>query len=438
MLSAERNRLVTETGPETPTGALMRRYWQPAALSEELSDERPVKPVRLLGEDLVLFRDDAGRLGLVGRQCPHRGADLCYGRLEDGGLRCPFHGWLFDVEGACLEQPAEPLDSTFHTKVRLKAYPCAEKNGVVFAYLGPDESPAFPDFDCFVAPDEYTFAFKGYIDANWLQALEVGIDPAHASFLHRLFEDEDPQAGYGLQFRDTPVDGEVAMTRLLRTKTRPTIEVEETEYGMRILALRDLDDGNKHIRVTNLGFPNFIVIPLSTDMVLTQWHVPIDDARSWWYAIFSAFHDPVDKETMRNQRLELYTLPDYVPRRNRSNDWGFDAAEQRSLTYTGTGTDINVHDNWAVESPGPIHDRTAEHLGTTDRAITTYRKMLIGAVKGLDRGQAPPLTVKGDEGGRFRGPVAIDTIGPADRWREGWKASDLKRREGSVWATSPW
>ena len=174
MLSAEQNDLITRTGPATPAGTLMRRYWQPAALVDELSGNRPVKPVRLLGESLVLFRDDKGRYGLIERACPHRGTDLAFGRLEDGGLRCAFHGWLFDVEGKCLETPAEPEGSRMCANIRQKAYPVVEKSGVLFAYMGPGEPPAFPHFDCFTAPDSHTFAFKGMIDCNWLQSLEVG------------------------------------------------------------------------------------------------------------------------------------------------------------------------------------------------------------------------------------------------------------------------
>ena len=146
-------------------------------------------PVRLLGEDLVLFRNESGDLGLIGRHCPHRGADLCYGRLEDDGLRCPFHGWHFDRSGQCVEQPGEPEGSRMHENIQTKGYPVRELNGVIFAYLGPGEPPALPAFDCFAAPESHVFAFKGLWRCNWLQAMEVGIDPAHASFLHRFLED---------------------------------------------------------------------------------------------------------------------------------------------------------------------------------------------------------------------------------------------------------
>jgi phenylpropionate dioxygenase-like ring-hydroxylating dioxygenase large terminal subunit len=195
MLSIQQNDLITRTGAGTPAGSLLRRYWQPAALVDELSGNRPIKPVRLLGEDLVIFRDERGRYGLIARRCPHRGTDLAYGRLENGGLRCAFHGWLFDINGKCLETPAEPDDSNLCANIRQKSYPVVEKNGILFAHLGPGEPPALPHFDCFIAPDSHTFAFKGMIDCNWLQSLEVGIDPVHTSFLHRFLSGRGSEPG---------------------------------------------------------------------------------------------------------------------------------------------------------------------------------------------------------------------------------------------------
>ena len=430
MLSAEQNALVTEAGAGTPGGALMRRYWQPAALVEELAEERPLVPVRLMGEDLVLFRAGDGGLRLTARRCPHRGADLRFGRLEDGGLRCPFHGWLFDGKGRCLEQPAEPPGSNFHAKIRMPGYPCVERNGVVFAWLGPGDPPPLPDFDCFAAPDAYTFAFKGYLECNWLQALEVGIDPAHGSFLHRFFEDEDPEEGYGLQFRDLVEGASYPLTWIMREFPCPEIRIEDTGYGMRLTALRDLDEASKHVRITNLLFPNAIVIPLGNDMIISQWHVPIDDTHCWWYAMFTSYGETLDKKAMRDQRLKLYTLPDYRPRLNKANDYGFDASEQERSTYTGMGDDINVHDQWAVESPGPVHDRTAEHLGTSDRAIIHYRKLLIGAIGAVAGGAAAPMASNGPG----EAPLAVDTVAPREGWDGIWRRYDAERRARSGWA----
>ncbi len=204
MLSQEQNDLITRIGPGTAAGGLHAPLLAAGGAGRRTRrTNRPVKPVKLMGESLVLFRDDKGRYGLIERACPHRGTDLAYGRLENGGLRCAFHGWLFDVNGQCLETPAEPDGSNLCANIKQKAYPVVEKSGILFAYMGPGEPPAFPHFDCFVAPDSHTFAFKGMIDCNWLQSLEVGIDPAHTSFLHRFFHDEDPTQGYGKMFRDT-------------------------------------------------------------------------------------------------------------------------------------------------------------------------------------------------------------------------------------------
>ncbi len=433
MLTTEQNALMTQSGPDTPAGRLLRMYWQPAALAEELQEPRPVRAIRLLGEDLVLFRPAAGGFALIQRHCPHRSADLAYGRLEADGLRCLFHGWLYDAQGRCLETPAEPAGSPLCREVRARAYPVVERNGILFAYLGDGPPPAFPEFDCFVAPDSHSFAFKGLIECNWLQALEVGIDPAHASFLHRFFEDEDPAAGYGRQFRAASADSDLPMTRLLREFERPRIDVERTDFGLRIFALRDLGPDRSHIRVTNLVFPQAIAIPLSAEMTLAQWHVPIDDESCWWYAIFTSFGAAVDKAEMRRQRLELYRLPDYKPRIGRHNDYGFDPAEQQRRTYTGMGADINVHDQWAVELQGRIHDRTREYLATSDIAIVAYRRLLLRAIEQAARGERPPMVLSEAEARRMRGPTAFDGIGPGDARQGYWREADRRRRQASSW-----
>ena len=433
MLSAEQNDLITRTGAGTPAGDLMRRYWQPAALVDELSGNRPVKPVRLFGEDLVIFKDEKGHYGLLGRRCPHRGTDLAYGRLEDGGLRCAFHGWLFDVHGKCLETPAEPDDSNLCANVRQKSYPVVEKSGILFAYLGPAEPPAFPHFDCFVAPESHTFAFKGMIECNWLQSLEVGIDPVHTSFLHRFFEDEDPSQAYGKLFRDTSRDSDMPMSRIMREFTRPRIEVEPTEFGFRLVTLRQISDASTHVRVTNLMFPNAFVIPMSREMTITQWHVPVDDTKHYWYAIFTSFGTPVDKDEMRRQRLALYQLPDYFPNKNKSNDYGFDPHEQQHETYTGMGADINVHDQWACESMGAIQDRTSEHLGTSDKAISAYRKLLRQAIEQAGKGEKPIMVLDRARAASITGPAAVDGIGPADDWQGYWQKSEASKRRAASW-----
>ncbi len=434
MLSAEQNDLITRTNPGTKAGNLLRRYWQPAALVEELSGNRPIKPVRLMGEDLVMFKDGQGRYGLIGRGCPHRGTDLAFGRLEADGLRCAFHGWKFDVNGQCLETPAEPEGSNLCKNIRQKSYPVVEKSGILFAYMGPGEPPAFPDFDCFVAPDEYTFAFKGLIECNWLQSLEVGIDPAHTSWLHRFFEDEDTSKSYGKMFRDSTSDADMPMTKIMRDFPRPRIEVEHTDYGLRLNTLRQISDQSVHVRTTNLVFPNAFMIPMSQEMTISQWHVPIDETTHYWYCIFTSFGQKVDKEEMRRQRLELYELPNYVPRKNKSNDYGFDPHEQAHETYTGMGADINIHDQWACESMGPIQDRTKEHLGQSDKAISAYRRLLRAAIEQAGKGERPLMVLEPQQAPAITGPVCVDGVGPAADWQGYAATAHERRRKTKSWA----
>jgi hypothetical protein len=308
-----------------------------------------------------------------------------------------------------------------------------EKSGVLFAYMGSGTPPALPAFDCFVAPDSHTFAFKGLIDCNWLQSLEVGVDPVHTSFLHRFFHDDDPTQSYGKVFRDISRDSDMPMSRIMREATRPRIEVEPTEFGFRVVTLRAISDKSTHVRVTNLMFPNAFVIPMSRDMTITQWHVPVDDNRHYWYAIFTSFGQPVDKEEMRRQRLMLYSLPDYVPNRNKSNDYGFDPHEQESETYTGMGADINVHDQWACESMGAIQDRTQEHLGTSDKAINAYRKMLRQAIEQSAKGERPIMVLDETQAAGVTGPAAVDGIGPTEDWQGYWQRSEADKRQGASW-----
>jgi phthalate 4,5-dioxygenase oxygenase subunit len=435
MISAEQNELMTRIGPGTPAGKLLRQYWQPVALVDELQGPRPVKAVKLLGESLVLFKSQS-HYGLMQRHCPHRGADLAYGRLEDDGLRCSFHGWKFSASGKCIETPAEPEGSRLCEHIKTRSYPVVEKSGILFAYLGLGEPPAFPHFDCFVAPDAYTFAFKGYWDCNWLQALEVGIDPAHASWLHKFFEDEDPAANYGRQFRGTPADSDLPISHVLREYDRPEIRVEKTEYGMRLQTLRRIDDQQSHIRVTNILFPQAFVIPMNAEITITQFHVPVDDGGTYWYSIFTSFGAPLDKETMRSQRLKTYPAPDYKPVVGRANGWGFDADEQLKKTFTGMGFDINIHDQFACESQGPIADRTQENLGTTDKGIVLFRRLLIDSIKKNENGEKPLMVLDAQRANALTGPPTVDGIGPTGKMDDYWKESDLSRRKRSQWGTA--
>jgi phthalate 4,5-dioxygenase len=445
-MQAETNHRLTRIGPGTPCGALMRSYWQPAALVDEFDPRldprmagRPLKAVRLLGQDLVLWRDEQGGYALVDRDCPHRGADLAYGRLEPGGLRCPFHGWKFAPDGRCLETPGEPMGSTLCQRVRQRRYPTRVRSGVIFAWLGPEGSlpPELPAFDAFVAPASHVFAFKGLWHCNWLQAFEVGIDPAHPSFLHRYLQDESLDAAYGRQFRAASVgevDGERwPMTRVMREFCSPEIRHHEIAPGLtRITALRLMNERLTHVRVTHAAFPYTFVIPLSETMTITQMHVPVDDEHTYWFSFFTSFTDPVDRETMRAQRLAHMTLPDYVPKMGRHNHWGFDPEEQRTRTFLGMGEeDINRHDQWAVESMGAIQDRTREHLGTTDKVIMAWRRQLLKAIDAVEAGGTPPMALTADAAAALAGPDTIDCIAPAQGWEAFWQEKAAAKRAGA-------
>ena len=403
MISQDLNDRITRIGPDTPAGAVLRRYWQPAALAEELAHGDLV-PVNLLGERLALVRNDARQLVLATRIASPQEPPAFYPDAKEIKL-----------------DPAGPV------------YPIENRNGLFFTYMGPGTPPEFPNFDCFRAPDSHVFAFKGLWECNWLQALEIGIDPAHASFLHRFLEDEDTSEGYGRQFRDKAADTDIPMTQLLREYPRPDIEVEETDFGLKITALRRLNNGHTHVRVTNQIFPEAICIPMSREMTITQWHVPIDDYTCYWYTMFTSFQKPVNKDLMREQRLKEHRLPDYAPLKNRANDYHYDPAEQATMTYTGMGLDINVHDQWAVEGMGRIQDRTQEHLGRSDAAIIRYRRMLRAAIASVENGTDELPMRNGTVPSEIVGPLSNDAIANSADWKNASQQADMARRAECPW-----
>ena len=449
-MRAEQNERFTRIGQGTPCGEMLRHYWHPVALMDEFDPKldptmaiRPVKAVRLLGQNLVLFKNAQGEFGLLDRDCPHRGADLAYGRNEGDGLRCPFHGWKFDVTGQCLETPAEPKGSVLCTRIKQRNYPVQERSGILFAWMGPEGSspPPLPAIDCFQAPGTHTFAFKGLWNCNWLQAFEVGIDPAHASFLHRFFSDASLEDTYGKQFRGASageIEGEKwPMTRVMREFDQPDIAYAEKPYGLQLTTLRPLNDKLTHVRITNSLFPNTFVIPLSESMTITQMHVPVDDTHTYWYAVFTSFANPVDKDTMRNQRLTTVNSPNYIPKSGQHNHRGFNPEEQMTRTFLGMGEDdINVHDQWACESMGAIQNRTREHLGTTDKVIIANRRMLAKAIDDAAAGSLPPGFANQAIASTRFGPDTVDGIAPAQDWQT-WSQQTMQgKRDGAPWDAS--
>lgn len=384
MLSKEDNDLITLTGPGTPGGDLLRRYWQPVALSAELEADVPL-PVQVMGESLVLFRDGDGRPALVGRRCPHRGVDLSYGRVEDGGLRCLYHGWLISGAGRCLEQPGEPAGSTFKDKVRHTAYPCFEAAGMVLAYMGPGKPPRRPRFPCFLAPPERVWVTKIHHECNYLQGNEGNIDPQHLSYLHRFIDPRSDQFG---------------LNALLVADPAPKIEVEEKPWGHRVYTTRAVGKDKNYVRITNFIMPNCSAFegaptvnprgPRMRDNLGYQmhWHVPIDDVTHWKYMLLYAHEEPIDKEFLE-KFVAADVQPDYSLPGNARNRYNQNRAEMKRTSFAGLGQSFWQHDKFAVESQGPIADRSQEHLGTTDRPTILMRKQMLAAIENIRAGRDP-------------------------------------------------
>jgi phenylpropionate dioxygenase-like ring-hydroxylating dioxygenase large terminal subunit len=377
MLKPEQNDLVCRSGPGTPLGALFRRYWQPVALESDIPEDAPL-PVAALHQHFVLFRDAEGRPGLLDMYCAHRGADLSYGRLEHGGLRCLYHGWVWDVGGRCLQQPAEPPGREFCDKVRQRSYPLRVQGGVVFAYLGDDEPPAFPEWDALTAPPENRFMVRSRERCNWLQGLEGDIDPYHLSFLHLALEGEKKNLNAANGGRNYE----------FFTRGTARMEVERTDFGVRIYAMRDLGE-ESYIRISNYVCPNLAIVAggQENDGYMALWHVPIDDHSHFKYQLFYRRTGPVDRA--REAPLAVMQWdpkhPDRLPERNRENRWLQDREQMKNGWFAGIGPSFGLHDNWATEAMGPLFDRSKEHLGHGDRGVVAARQTLLNA---LDRPEA--------------------------------------------------
>ncbi|MBC2778923.1 Rieske 2Fe-2S domain-containing protein [Parasphingopyxis marina] len=389
MLRAEENERVTRTGPGTPLGEVMRRYWVPALLSAELPEpDCPPVRVGLLGEQLIAFRDSEGRVGLLDQRCPHRGASLFFGRNEECGIRCIFHGWKFDVDGNCTDLPNEPDDSKMKDKVKATAYPTAEAGGVVWAYLGPKEKmPPLEKQEWMTLPEGHFYCTKNQADANWLQMLEGGFDSSHSSFLHRQLKWAEGEAG--------------TKTQVFRARsTAPRHEVDANDYGCSYASLRALPDGeDNYVRVTQFVMPFHQLRPFEGkyERPLISGHiwVPIDDTHCWVYSWMQAKDGgPLDREFIEAEERDAGRSPEFfIPgtfrfKQNKDNDYLIDREAQRTESFTGI-TGISTQDQAAQESMGPIADRTFEHLGTADLAIVRIRQLLLKACRDLEEGSDP-------------------------------------------------
>lgn len=408
MLSREDNELLTRVGPGTPMGTFMRRFWMPVLLSSEIAepDGAPVR-VRLLGEPLIAFRDTQGRVGVVDEHCPHRRASLFFGRNEECGLRCIYHGWKFDVEGNCVDMPSEPPDSTYRTKVKLTAYPAREAGGVVWAYMGPpDRMGEPPFFEWMGLPADHQYASRWMQTCNYAQCVEGEIDSAHVSFLHSLVNRRD--------------DNKAALAGAYFAGDRaPKWKVVDTDYGMVLGARRRTDEGRYYWRMNQWYFPFYTMIaPVPGEARSFRMWVPADDTHCSVICISYRNDGPVsagEVERWRNGVAQHAALISgtLTPTANAFNDYLIDRQAQRTESFSGI-PGIRAQDAAMVESAGPIVDRTREHLGTSDTAVIRMRRLLLEAAKALQGGHEPAAAQGGALYGVRSHSVVIDEDGDFD------------------------
>ena len=379
MLSSEDNELLCKVGPGTPGGALVREYWLPALMSSELPkpDGDPMR-LRLLGENLIAFRDTAGRVGLVRNACPHRGASLFFGRNEGHGLRCVYHGWKFDVTGKCMEMPLEPPESDYKDKVRAKAYPTHERGGIVWAYMGERTTPPpLPELEATQLDEtEITLAMRA---CNWVQGMEADLDTGHVAFLH-----------WGsVRLQDTR-PGSFAYYAV--KEPTPRYKVVDTDYGTLYGAYRPADNYQTYWRIAHFLFPCWTLapfIPFEHYRIARAW-VPLDDTHTMFVMIGP-------KEGAGSSRQTIPLLPnttDWLGRfrsvQNAENDYLIDRELQRKTSFTGIDC-IHVQDQAVTESMGEITDHAFENLAASDRMIAITRRRLLLAAKALaEENAAPP------------------------------------------------
>jgi len=413
MITQEENNLLTQIGRGTPCGDLMRCYWQVVALTEELAAGGAPLEVKLLGEELVLFRDDQGRPGLLGLHCSHRGADLSYGRVEDGGLRCIYHGWLYDIHGRVLDQPGEPGGGAHRDEICHLAYPCQERGGVIFAYLSRGEPPLLPNYEFLNVPEEYRTVTKTFQGCNYLQGNEGNIDPVHLSFLHQKLEELEKDPHRIVRGTDDTEN------TLLGKDLAPTIEVDITDFGVRIITLRKSDSDNCYVRVTNFILPNLSAFGGSTvgKGYSVHWHVPIDDTCHWKYIFMFSRETPLDDALRNRSRAELEA--DYRLTRNSANRYRQDRESMVSKAYTGIGINFQSHDAYATESQGPVQDRTMENLVSSDKAIVAARKLLLNAIQDVQEGKDPQHVVRDAKANSFAHLTVIsEVISASTNWKQ--------------------
>ncbi|NDH53598.1 MAG: aromatic ring-hydroxylating dioxygenase subunit alpha [Betaproteobacteria bacterium] len=402
MLNAQDNHLLTETGAQTPMGRMFRQFWIPALLSSELPEPDCV-PVRIkvMGEDFVAFRDSHGVAAVVEPHCPHRGADLFFGRNEEGGIRCVYHGWKFDAQGRCLDMPTVeegPGRDRICERMRLRALGVAESGGMVWVHFAPEgDRPPMPQLEFLTVPGSHRFVSKKLQECNWAQACEGGLDTAHFSFLHMSIEGGD-HADAAIGNSALVTSGNPNLIRWCREDGRPRFEVLDHEAGLVIGGARKADDSELYWRISQFLLPNHGLTPAAFpgENYHGQTWVPIDDHSCWIYCYtWNPVRPLTEAERQKfsgSHAVHAETDANRVPLRNRSNCYLIDREEQKHSSYTGI-RGVSEQDACIQDSQGRVADRTREHLGPTDIGIVRFRKLVLQAAKSLADGTATPAAV---------------------------------------------
>ena len=412
MLSTADNQLITNTNAGSPMGELFRRFWLPVALAEELPgpDCVPVR-VQVLGEKLVAIRDTSGRVGLFDAFCPHRGAPLFFGRNEEDGLRCVYHGWKFDVHGACVDLPSAQEGETFKSKIQIKAYPCIEAGDLIWAYLGPSEKqPPFPEFPWTKLPSDHRHLAKFRLECNYLQAMEGDYDPIHASYLHSTFLPptgarnapvgtvyrSPSNRGFGSSDPGEPFPHVVGDRRVKEERAKALLtKLEDEDAAVLSIQLRDQDDG---MIAASVGVMWWMPIFCTAGNAMpghlsSNMRVPIDNESMMFYRLRWSW-SPISEPDLHEYKHGGWTHPEMIPgtwktKDNVFNDYNVDRVAQRNFSYTGIKT-FPLQDIAMMEQQwGPIADRTQEHLASSDLAIIKVRRRLLKAAQQMAAGIEP-------------------------------------------------
>lgn len=388
-MTHEENELLTRTDQGTPMGAYLRTFWIPCMLLSEVptADEPPVR-LRLLGEDLVVFRDTRGRVGVLDELCPHRRASLFFGRNEECGLRCVYHGWKYDTDGNCVDMPSEPASSNYKAKIKAVAYPTKEAGGLLWVFMGDKAKlPQLPDFEWLNLPEDQCYASRWEQECNSIQAMEGELDAAHVSFLHRRIDglDEKKHSLSGSYFQEDRA---------------PRCRVVDTNYGFINASCRNVEEGKAYWRMNQFLLPFYTMIAAGPENArMTRMWVPKDDTHCWVIVVSFRPDRALTEEELTGWRngdtLHRKVIPGTTqPLETRANNYLIDRSVQKRITFTGIAG-VRAQDAMAAESAGPIVDRTKEHLGTSDVGIVRMRRRLIAEARAVTGGVVPTLPQNG-------------------------------------------